>query len=135
MADTERPSPFTIPEPAFKFAEGPPSEPRPSRSMTVAGLIHNLIVFADFYERGSAEIDREQGVMKPSHIGNRDANADVMQRDFQATVAIDRVRTYVLAQYGADLTIGTARRLLGDLIRRFGLTVKAAEELLLEEAM
>jgi hypothetical protein len=135
MADTERPSPFTIPELAFKFAVGPSSEPRPSRSMTVGNLIHNLAVFADFYERASADIDREEGVTKPWSIGNRDANADVMQRDFQATVAIDRVRAYVLALYGADLTIGTARRLLGDLIRRFALTVKAAEELLLEEAM
>jgi hypothetical protein len=90
--------------------------------MTVGGLIHNLTVFADFYERASADIDR-------------DANADVMQRDFRATVAIDRIRAYVLAKYGADLTIGTARRLLGDLVRECSLTVKAAEELPLEDAM
>jgi hypothetical protein len=103
--------------------------------MTVGGLIHNLTAFADFYERASADIEREGGVPKPWYIGNRDANADVMQRDFQATVAIDRARAYVLARYGADLTIGTARRLLGDLIRRCALTVKAAEELPLEDAM
>jgi len=135
MAESERPSPFTIPEPTFKFAEDPPSEPRPSRSMTVGGLIHNLTVFADFYERASADIEREQGVTKPRYIGNRDAYADEMQRDFRATVAIDRVRAYVLARYGADLTIGTARRLLGDLIRLCALTVKTAEELPLEGAM
>jgi hypothetical protein len=135
MADSERPSPFTIPEPTFKFAEGPPSEPRPARSMTVGGLIHNLTVFADFYERASADIDREQGVTKPWYIGNRDANTDVMQRDFRATVAIDRVRAYVLGKYGADLTINTARRLLGDLIKTCGLAVDAAEALPLEEAM
>jgi hypothetical protein len=103
--------------------------------MTVGGLIHNLTVFADFYEQASADIDREEGVTKPQYIGNRDANADVMQRDFRATVAIDRVRAYVLAKYGTDLTIGTARRLLGDLIRLCALTVKAAEELTLEGAM
>jgi hypothetical protein len=103
--------------------------------MTVGGLIHNLAVFADFYERASADIEREEGVTKPWYIGNRDANADVMQRDFRAMVAIDRVRAYVLAKYGADLTIGTARRLLGDLIRLCSLTVKAAEELPLEDAM
>jgi hypothetical protein len=103
--------------------------------MTVGGLIHNLIVFADFYERASADIERKEGVTKPWYIGNRDANTDVMQRDFRATVAIDRVRAYVLANYGADLTIGTARRFLGDLIRECSLTVKAAEDLPLEDAM
>jgi hypothetical protein len=135
MADSERPSPFTIPEPAFKFVEGLPSEPRPSRSMTVGGLIHDLTVFADLYERASADIDREEGFTKTWYIGNRDANAGAMQRDYRATVAIDRVRAYVLANYGADLTIGMARRLLGDLIRTCGLAVDAAEALPLEEAM
>jgi hypothetical protein len=101
----------------------------------VGGLIHNLTAFADFYERASADIDCEEGVTKPRHIGNRDANAGVMQRDFRATVAIDRVRAYVLTKYGADLTIGTARRLLGDLIRQSAITVAAAEELPLEDAM
>jgi hypothetical protein len=103
--------------------------------MTVGGLIHNLTVFADFYEQARADIDRAEGATKPWYIGNRDANADEMQRDFRATVAIDRVRAYVLVKYGADLTIGTARRLLGDLIRLCALTVKAAEELTLEGAM
>jgi hypothetical protein len=134
MADTERPSPFTIPEPAFKFAEGPPAQPPPLRSMSVGGLIHNLIIFADSYEQASADIDRAEPMLKPHAIGNRDANADIMQRDFRATVAIDRVRAYVLGKYGADLTVGTARQLLGDLIRT-SLTVDAAEALPLEEAM
>jgi hypothetical protein len=135
MANSDRPSPFTIPEPAFKFAEGPPAEPRPSRSMTVAGLIQNLTMFADFYEGASADIAREVGIAKPRYIGTRDAHADAMQRDFRATVAIDRVRAYVLAKYGADLTIATARRLLGDLIQTCGLSVDAAEALPLEVAM
>jgi hypothetical protein len=135
MADSERPSPFTIPAPTVRFAEGPPAEPRPVRSMSVGGLIHNLTLFADFYERASADIDRESGVEKPWYIGQRDANADVMQREFRATGAIDRVRAYVLANFGADLTLGTARRLLGDLVRRCGLTLDAAEEMTLEAAM
>jgi hypothetical protein len=135
VAHTERPSPFTIPEPTFKFAEGPPAEPRPSRSMTVGGLIQNLTTFAHFYEQATAAIESAEPVLKPSHIGNRDVNADVMQRDFRATLAIDRVRAYILANYGTDLTIGTARRLLGDLIRLCALTASAAEELPLEAAM
>src|SRR5262249_13232568 len=79
MADSERPSPFTIPEPTFQFV-GAASEPRPSRSMTVGGLIYNLTVFADFYEQASAAIDGAEPVMKPWHTGNRDANIDCMQR-------------------------------------------------------
>src|SRR5262245_45591212 len=125
----ERPSPFTIPEPTLRFAEGPPAEAPPRRSTTVGGLIYNLTVFADFYERASADIDRAEPIEKPWHIGNRDANADWMQREFRATVAVERVRAYVLARYGEDLTIGAARRLLGDLIRACALTVEAAEAL------
>jgi hypothetical protein len=135
MADPERASPFTIPAPQYKFVEGPPSEPRPSRSMTVGGLIHNLIAFADFYERASADIDREEGVTKPWYISQRDTQVDVRQRDFQATVAIGRVRSYVLSKYDAELTIATARRLLGDLIRTCSLSVEAAEALTLQAAM
>jgi hypothetical protein len=131
----ERPSPFTIPKPTFKFVEGEPAQPPPHRSMTVGGLILNLTIFADFYERASADIDRAEPVLKPWVVGNRDANADYMQREFRATVAIDRVRAFVLARYGEDLTIGTARRLLGDLIRECTLTVEAAEALPLETAM
>lgn len=135
MANHERPSPFTIPEPTYKFKEGSPPEPRPSRSMTMGDLVHNLTVFADFYERASADVDREESVMKPWRVANRDANADTMRRDFRATVAIDRARAYVLANYGADLTVDTARRLLGDLIRTRGLTIDAVEALSLEAAM
>lgn len=131
----ERPSPFTIPEPTFKFAEGPPSEPPPPRAMTVEGLIHNLTIFADFYERASADIERADVFEKPGAVGNRDAHADYMQRSFRATPGIDRVRAYVLARYGEDLTIGTARRVLGDLIRVHKLSVEAAASLPLEAAM
>jgi hypothetical protein len=132
---TERPSPFTIPEPALKFAHGPPAEPIPPQSMTVGGLIINLTIFADFYERASADIESAEAFEKPRAMGNRDVYADDMQRQFRTTNAIDRVRTHVLSQYGADLTIGTAGRLLGDLIRRCKLSVKAAEAMTLEIAM
>jgi hypothetical protein len=135
MAGSERPSPFTIPEPAFKIVEGPAAQPRPARSMTVGNLIYNLTIFADFYERASAAIDRAEPLEKPRHFAAREAQADAMQRDFRATVAIDRVRAYVLGNHGAELTIGTARRLLGDLVRRCGLTVNAAEEMTLEAAI
>jgi hypothetical protein len=103
--------------------------------MTVEGLIHNLTAFADFYERASADIDRAVPFEKPHAVGARDANADHLQRLFRATPGIDRVRAYVLARYGEDLTIGTARRLLGDLIRARKLTVEAAGALSLEAAM
>jgi hypothetical protein len=103
--------------------------------MTVGSLIYNLIAFADYYEQSSAAIACDDGTLRRLQIGQRDANADSMQRDFRATVAIDRVRAYVLGNYGADLTIGTSRRLLGDLVRRYGLTVSAAEEMTLEAAM
>jgi len=103
--------------------------------MTVEGLIHNLTAFADFYEHASAEIERAQPYEKPYHRGGRDANADQMQRSFRATPGIDRVRAYVLARYGEDLTIATARRVLGDLIRVHKLSLEAAGALSLETAM
>jgi hypothetical protein len=131
----ERPSPFTIPEPIVKFAEGPPSEPPPPRSMTVEGLIHNLTSFADFYERATSEIERAAPLMQLHATGARDANAEHLQRCFRATPGIERVRGYVLAQYGEDLTVGTARRVLGDLIRVHKLSVVGAGALSLDAAM
>jgi hypothetical protein len=131
----DRPSPFTIPDLTFNFVGGKPAEPRPVRSMSVGGMIHNLTIFADFHERASVDIDRAEPPLKPHAIGNRDANTDQMQRDFRATAGIERVRAYVLRRFGADLTLGTARRLLGDLIRICALTVDAAEALPLEAAM
>jgi hypothetical protein len=131
----ERPSPFTIPEPTFKFAEGPPSEPPPPRQMTVDGLIRNLIGFADFYEQATAAIETAAVFEKPHQRGGRDAYADYYQRCFRATPGIDRVRAYVLSRYGDELTIGTARRVLGDLIRIHRLLVEAAGALTLEAAM
>ncbi len=131
----ERPSPFTIPEPTFIFAEGPAAEPPPAQSMTVEGLIHNLTDFAEFYERSSADIEIADVFEKARRRGERDANADYYQRCFRATPGIDRIRAYVLARFGEELTIGTARRLLGDLIRTCSLTAKEAEQLLLQDAM
>jgi hypothetical protein len=134
MSDSERPSPFTVPQPTNQF-EGAASEPRPAHSMTVGGLIRNLTAFADFHEGTSAAIHGAEPVMKPWHTGNRDAIIDWKQREFRSAVAIDRVRAYALVKYGADLTIRTARQFLGDLIRTRGLTVEAAEALTLEAAM
>ena len=131
----ERPSPFTIPEPVFKFAEGAPSEAPPARSMSVEGLIHNLTLFADFYEQASGAIESADVFEKTYHRSGRDANSDYYQRCFRATPGIDRVRAYSLAQFGEDLTLSTARRLLGGLIRVHKLSVEAAGELSLEAAM
>jgi len=103
--------------------------------VTVGSLIRDLTAFADFYEAGSADMIRSGPSEKPSALGDCDSNADYVQRVFRATVAIDRVRAYVLARFGAELTIVSARRLLGDLIQRCALTVNAAEALPLEAAM
>jgi hypothetical protein len=134
-AAAERPSPFTIPQPTIRFFSGPAAEQPPLRSMTVRDLIQNLTVFADFYEQSSADIDRSEAVLRPHAVGIRDSQADVIQRAFHATVAIDRVRTYVIAQYKAELAFGTAQGLLADLVRKCGLTADTAEALTLEEAM
>jgi hypothetical protein len=131
----ERPSPFTIPQPAFQF-ESAATEERPARSMTVGGMIHNLNVFADYYERATEDINSKSNPFDKRYFAaGRDANVDTMQRDFKSAIAIDRVRAYILGKYGAELTIGTARRFLGNLIRTCNLTTEAAEALTLEEAM
>jgi hypothetical protein len=98
-------------------------------------MIQNLTTFADFYEHATAEIERSESIMKPRAVGNREVYADYMQREFRSAIAIDRVRTYVLGKFGAELTVGTSQRLLGDLIRVCGLTSNAAEALKLEDAM
>ena len=98
----ERPSPFTIRELTIVFSEGPPSEPSPMRSMTVGNLITNLTTFAEFYEQATAAIERADVLEGQWHLGRRDANADVMRRDFRATRDIDRVRGYVLSRYGVQ---------------------------------
>jgi hypothetical protein len=135
IVDNERPSPFTIPEPTLKFVKDENYEPTPKQSMSVGGLIHNLIVFADFYEQASAAIANADEFSKLHAIGYRDANVNSIREEFQTTEAIDRVRTYILKQFGAELTIGTARKLLGELISKFGLTIEGAESLTLEVAM
>jgi hypothetical protein len=113
----------------------PATATTPARSITLEELLHELTRFADDYEQDCASINRAELGMKKHATGTRDANADYKQRLFRATVAIDRVRAYVLAQYGEDLTIETARRLLGDLIRACALTLEAAQALPLETAM
>jgi len=103
--------------------------------MTVEGLISNLTNFADFYEQASADIEHAELFQKLHARGTRDANADYYQREFWATTGIERVRAYVLAQYGEELTIRTARHVLGDLIRVHKLSVQTAGGLHLEAAM
>jgi hypothetical protein len=161
-ASAERPSPFTVPEPTVRYIEEG-AEEAPScqpKSMTVRELILKLTDFAVTWEEADAAIDRAASLQQPYTHGQRDANpagisqqfletlaphlhrrfffsnlAFSKQQEILAAVAIDRVRDYVLAKHGGELTIGTARRLLGDLIRERGLTAEAAEELSLATAM
>jgi hypothetical protein len=98
-------------------------------------LIRELTTFANFYEQASAEIEHASPPLKPYTVGTRDANAEYMRRQFRATIAIERVRAYVLARYGEELTIATSRRLLGDLIRTCALSVAEADVLPLEAAI
>ena len=137
MSDsTERPSPFTVRQPNIQFSEepqadveGPQAAPPPS--ITVGGLIEDLTTFADFYEQyEQASADMQIDIALHGWQRSWD-----LQQQILATAAIDRVRAYVLARHGAELTIGTARRLLGDLIREGGVTIEEAEELSLETAM
>lgn len=131
---SERPSPFTIPKPEIKSVFAAADE-CPARTMTVGNLVHNLVVFADFYERASADIDGAAWHDRPSNTAHRDVIIDQMQRDFKSAIAINRVRAYVLGKFGAELTIGTAQRFLGDVIRACNLTADAAEALTLAVAM
>jgi hypothetical protein len=103
--------------------------------MSVGVLIRNLTAFADFYQAATGSIERAEPLSRRYEFANRDVNADYFQRVFLAAVGIDRVRAYVLARYGDDLTLGTARRLLGDLIRELRVTVEEAEALTLTAAM
>jgi hypothetical protein len=130
----ERPSPFTIPEPQLKFCEGPAVEPVGPLSATLGMLIHNLTAFAEFYESKTRAIETASPALSRWHWGDREANADAYRRKFLALRGIDRVRGYVLARYGEELTVASARKVLGDLIRT-QLTMPAAESLMLDAAM
>lgn len=132
---TDRPSPFTIPTPTFEFVEEPSSQPPPQRPMTVGALILNLTGFADYYEGASADIDAADVYERPHLRAGRDAHTNDLQRFFRSMVGIDRVREYVLSHYHEELTLGTARRVLGDLIREHKLSVDSAEALSLQDAM
>jgi hypothetical protein len=135
MTGAQRPSPFTIPSPVYVFSGEGSSSAREPRRMTLGGLIRNLIMFADFYEEASDEIERAAPFIKPSQIANRDANSNLLMSEFKATVAIDRIRGYVLSNYGEELTVETARRMLGELMRVSGITLTEAETLGLEAVM
>lgn len=131
----ERPSPYTVSETKWVFDETSPSNDTPMSQMTVGSLVAKLSMFADLYEQATALIDSADVFEKPSATSRRDANADYTMREFQATCDIDRVRGYVLGRYGDELTIGTARRVLGDLIREHKLSAVAAGALHLGAAM
>jgi hypothetical protein len=91
---TDRPSPFTIPEPAFQFAEGPPAEPVPPVRMTLRLLIRNLTGFAAWYEDATRDIENAALFEKQRAFGGREANAAFHLKEFQAIVGIERLRGY-----------------------------------------
>ena len=130
-----RPSPFTMSEPTNVFSEELSSEPSPILTMTVGSLITELTAFADFYEQATAAIESAGDHVDRWYRCYRDANADVTRRNFKAARDIDRVRGYVLSRYGVQLTIGTACRLLGDLLHDPALSCADAEALTLRDAM
>ncbi len=132
---TERPSPFTVLEPAMKFIEEPKAEGRALRDMTIDDLIHNLALFADFYERASAAIERAEPIEKPWQFANREAHTHELIAQFRECRDIDRVRAYAYAQYSSDLTLTAAHRFKADVIRQGKLSVAHAGALLLTAAL
>src|SRR5262245_10686296 len=99
---TERPSPFTIPEPQWKFSEGPSSEPVPPRSMTLGSLIQNLVAFAHNYEDLTTEFNHSRTLDRAMVFGTREANAASWRDQFRAVGGIDELRALVLSRYGED---------------------------------
>jgi hypothetical protein len=131
MADANRPSPFDQPDPKYVFAVEPPAGPAPK---TVGELLGELRTFAHEYEHLGNCFN---GLPKATERTDwaRDANAALTRRQLAAVPGVQKVRGYILARYGEDLTVASAQRLLGDLIKECGLTVGVAEGLPLEAAI
>ena len=152
---SERPSPFTVPVPHCGFTEGPASQPQSGGTLTVGLLIRHLTDFAAAYERLTVAIEgaedpappvlpatgsggmtfRVCGLERHRAIFERDLYVSTALAFFTAAYDIDRVRGYVLSQSGDELTIGTARRLLGELLKRRKLKLAEAEALTLAQAI
>ena len=135
MTGTERASPFTILEPTWAFATGPAPESIPSRSVSVSELIHSLVQFAEVYEHDEDRVRQSQGHTKREAIVARECNAGRLKKNIEAISGIDRLRSYSLSRYGAELTISTAQRFLGDLIRECALQLSVAAQLSVDDAM
>lgn len=132
----DRPSPFTVPLPEHHLTPCPESDPPPPLlTMTVGHLIQNLEKFANYCERAAPDIGRVGAQIWAHQTRERQDRVFDMVCQFRGTEAMDRVRSHVLAEYGEELTVRTARRFLGDLIRRHRLSADAAEALSLGEAM
>lgn len=133
---SDRASPFTIPTPKMKFAEGPGAEPVEPFTVTVGKLIQELVEFADYYEGMTAQSARAAPYHATHLLGARDANSAFDQIRFRTIIGIDRLRAYIYSHFpGEELTIGTARRFLGDLIRTCRLSFSGAESLELVDAL
>jgi hypothetical protein len=132
----DRPSPFTILEPALKPSSDPPAESLEPFALTLNTVIHNLTAFAEYYENATMGIERATDPFEKQFLDvARQGNTSEQLGNFRNVCGIDRARGYCLAHYGAELTITTANRVLGDLIRRFALTRDEAAGLFLADAM
>lgn len=106
------PSPFTIPTPQWRFVEGPPAaKPDPS-TWTLGMLIEKLREFANVYE-----------MFRYDPVA-RDANVNSLRETFIVVQDIDRIRTLTHLRFDEDLTIESAQKLLGELIRKSNGSIK-----------
>lgn len=119
----------------MKFVLDEPEEPDSPRELTLGMVIHNLTEFANFYEQLTRAIDFADQFSQIRLRGERDANTDIVQRNFKAVVGMDKLRAHCFANYGKELTINTARQFLGEVIRVCGLSLEKADSLKLQDAL
>jgi hypothetical protein len=133
MVDTECLSPFDAPNPKFVFIEPFTG----SALKTVGELLRDLATFAHYFAHPAELFVGLEDLpdVRRRVLWARDANANEARRRYEANPAIQRVREYALTQYGEELTLGTLRRFVGDLMQKCAITVDAAEGLTLEAAV
>jgi hypothetical protein len=124
-------SPFTVPVGEFRFEE----EPVGRESLSIGELIGELTNFAKKYQADSNRVASLPSYQRTLCIATRDAFTFELVGSLKKTPGIDGIRTYTLRHLGNDLTVTTARIVLGELIRIGNMSVDDAEQLTLVEAM